>query len=105
MFINYGINSLYAGVPFGEMTIWAAGGNRKMQSLELRRDLSLKQSYVVAFARHPGWTNLELIQKWVDETFGARTPGYHNPRWSSDGFTKWCFRKESDAMLFMMRWS
>jgi hypothetical protein len=103
-FVDCDVNSLYAGVPFGTLSIFASGASGSAPKFSLTRDHSLKQTFVVTVSR-PDWGQLKLIASWVDETFGARTAGYHNPRWSYDGYSKWCFRKEADAMLFIMRWS
>lgn len=104
MFIDLDVNSMYGARVGDTLSIFASGtvGERK---IDLTRDHSLKQTYVVTVSHRSSWVELDKIKLWVDETFGARTPGYHNPRWSSDGYRKWCFRKEADAMLFIMRWS
>lgn len=92
-----------SGVPFGTLSIFASGTATPRPKVALSRDLSLKQSYVVTVRMSR--EELKLVKKWVDENFGAKTPGYYNPRWNSDGYSKWCFKKEADALLFIMRWS
>jgi hypothetical protein len=103
--IDNDVSSMYAGLPASALNIYASGSNTDQRKIELTRDHSLKQTYVVTVSHRSSWVELDDIKQWVDDTFGARTPGYHNPRWSSDGYRKWCFRKEADAMMFIMRWS
>lgn len=66
------------------------------------RDESLKCQYI---AKVSGSVDMDSIQEWVDETFGARTPGYYNPRWNKITYGKWAFKHEADLTMFVLRWS
>lgn len=43
---------------------------------------------------------------WCGDMFGQRTKQWNNPRWKSDeADTRFHFKNEADAALFVMRWS
>lgn len=44
------------------------------------------------------------INDWCNQTFGASTEGWNNPRWSASNRKYW-FKYEKDRTLFVMKWS
>ena len=46
----------------------------------------------------------DKIHEWVEQTFGAKTEGWNNPRWSASNRKYW-FKNEKDRTLFVFRWS
>ena len=50
------------------------------------------------------WSEDKLaMEAWCSQQFGERNAKYNNPRWERVSFY-FKFKKEKDAMLFMLRW-
>jgi len=66
-------------------------------------DILKKQRYIVKY-RGSLYGHRDEMLAWCVEQFGTHSPAYKNPRWS-ENWDRFCFKNESDMMLFMLRWS
>jgi hypothetical protein len=91
------LNSLYGRIS-GENTTFR---------IERGYDSSMKQKHRVrvlgSHYAHPGI--IDEMKQWVNDTFGAKTHGWWNPRWSYASYGIWHFKNEADATFFILRWS
>lgn len=78
------------------------------------KPMEISSTYNVNFPANPHSVILKYSTRetrdqmlhWCGEMFGAHTKQWRNPRWHTDDFdTRFHFKNEADAALFVMRWS
>lgn len=66
-------------------------------------DSAQKQKHRITATGY-NYGQIEEMNKWVSDTFGAKIHGWWNPRWSYAEYGIWHFKNEADASFFMLRW-
>jgi hypothetical protein len=72
--------------------------------LRFHKAQSGSQPYRIEIDTYQWLFQSDDMENWCNETLGAHTKGYNNPRWRRS-YKHFHFKNEKDAMFFMLRWS
>ena len=79
-------------------------GQPKPRTVELQMFEPPHRHRYSVYVKGGNWSeDKPVMEEWCSKMFGPHSKQFKNPRWHRDAFN-FKFKKEKDAMLFVMRW-